>query len=429
MDQTVMQKIQQVGQVYTPASPIEIKGLFSGRHEQLSKVVSFIGQRGYHIIIYGDRGVGKTSFSNIIKILFEKPTIQVAKISCNSDDTYTSLWINVFSQLSVKFEMAQEAIGFNSKTVSKEQNILLSKLIPDDNVDIKRILDLLKLLGQAIIILDEFDRLDSNRFQKRLFADTLKAISDTLPGITLIIVGVAEDVSSLIQEHESIERNIGQIHMPAMSASEVEEIIRKGEQPLDMTFLEDVVQKIIDLSSGYPHFTHALCYHAFLEAIFDNSEEIGINHLNIAIRKTIDNAHESLTNSYRIATLATKANIFADVLYAASLVQTDEYGYFQANDLERILSRLLRKKKKVNNFTFHLGKFCIAERGEILKVTGSKNRHRYKFKNPLMRAFIRLKMESLSPTKQADKKISSASTSAPDTVAVSSDRQQKSGPY
>jgi Cdc6-like AAA superfamily ATPase len=406
MDQNVMQKMQQAGQIYTPTSPIEIKGLFSGRQAQLSKIVSFIGQKGYHIIIYGDRGVGKTSFSNIIKILFEKPTIPVAKISCNSDDTYASLWMNVFSQLSVKFEIARENIGFNNQTVNKEQDVQLSKLVSGDSVDISTILNLFQLLGQAIIILDEFDRLDSIKFNKRLFADTLKAVSDKLPGITLIIVGVAEDVSSLIQEHESIERNIGQIHMPAMSPSDVEEIIKKEEQPLDMTFLDDVIQKIVELSSGYPHFTHALCYHAALQAIFENNSVIDINHLNIAIRNTIDNAHESLTNSYRIATLATKANIFADVLYAASLVQTDEYGYFQANDLEKILSRLLRKKKKVNNFTFHLGKFCIAERGEILKMTGSKNRHRYKFKNPLMRAFIRLKMESLSPTKQTDKKAS-----------------------
>ncbi|SHN45424.1 AAA family ATPase [Chitinophaga sp. CF418] len=395
MDQTVMQKIQQVSQIYTPASPVEIKGLFSGRHVQLSKVVSFINQKGYHIIIFGDRGVGKTSFSNIIKILFEKPISPVSKISCNSDDTYATLWHNVFSQLSIKYEVAQEVIGFNSPTVLKEHNIPLSKLISEEIVDIKVVLNLLKTLGQAIVILDEFDRLDSDKFNKRLFADTLKAISDTLPGITLIVVGVSEDVNSLIQEHESIERNIGQIHMPAMSPLEVEEIIRKGEQPLDMTFQEDVVQKIIELSSGYPHFTHALCHHAATEAIFNSTDVIDISHLNVAIKKTIDSAHESLTNSYRIATLATKANIFADVLNAASLVQTDEYGYFQANDLEKILSRLLRKRKKVNNFTFHLGKFCIAERGEILKVTGSKNRHRYKFKNPLMRAFIRLKMETV----------------------------------
>lgn len=403
MDQTVMQKIQQVGHTYTPASPIEIKGLFAGRHMQLKKVVSFISQKGYHTIIYGDRGVGKTSFSNIIKLLFENPTSQVAKISCNSDGTYESLWHSVFSELTITYEIAQDMIGFNNKTTHKEQKIALSRLISKDQIDIKSILNLLKSLGQAIIILDEFDRLDSEKFNKRLFADTLKAISDSLPAITLIIVGVSEDVNSLIQEHESIERNIGQIHMPAMSPLEIEEIVKKGEQPLGMTFHNDVVQKIIELSSGYPHFTQALCYHAATEAIYNAKQIIDMADLNVAIQKTIDGAHESLTNSYRIATLATQANIFADVLYAASLVQTDEYGYFQANDLEKILSKLLRKKMKVNNFTFHLGKFCIEERGEILKVTGSRNRHRYKFKNPLMRAFIRLKMETANKVQNAAK--------------------------
>lgn len=158
-------------------------------------------------------------------------------------------------------------------------------------------------------------------------------------------------------------------------------------------FDETVKSRIIDLSSGYPHFTHSLCYYPTTAAVWDNSTVITDQYLNIAIKQTIDNAHESLRNSYRTATLATKQNIYQEVLYAASIVGTDEYGYFQANDLEDVLSRILEKDVKVNNFTFHLGKFCTEERGEIFTMTGAKNRHRYKFRNPLMKAFIRLKME------------------------------------
>ncbi|QJB35946.1 orc1/cdc6 family replication initiation protein [Chitinophaga oryzae] len=399
MDQEIIRKLGVLSEVYTPAYPIEIKELFSGRDSQFRNVFSFIGQKGYHCLIFGDRGVGKTSFSNIVKVVCESDR-QVAKISCNSDDTYESMWINVLSKLSIKHEEVKQDIGFNTEPEKTENVILLSNLVSGEDITIPKLLSIFQHLGNPIIILDEFDRLDPDRFNKRLLTDTIKAISDNLPDVTIIIVGVSEDVGSLILEHESIERNIGQIHMPAMSPLEIEAIIKKGEQPLGLKFSQDVVNKIIELSSGYPHFTHALCYYAATSAIYDRSDTIDAVHLSIAIRQTIDNAHESLRNSYRIATLATKQNIFSEVLYAASIVQTDEYGYFQANDLEPILSEILGKDTKVNNFTFHLGKFCIAERGEILRVTGSKNRHRYKFKNPLMRAFIRLKIEAQSSVTQ-----------------------------
>ena len=136
-----------------------------------------------------------------------------------------------------------------------------------------------------------------------------------------------------------------------------------------------------------------MCYFSTSAAILDNSEVVTNEHLDVAIQQTIDGAHESLRNSFRQATLGTKQNIFQEVLFAATIAPTDEYGYFQANDLEIPLSEILGKPMRVFNFSYHLGKFCSSERGEIFKISGSKNRHRYKFKNPLMRAFIKLKMD------------------------------------
>ena len=53
---------------------------------------------------------------------------------------------------------------------------------------------------------------------------------------------------------------------------------------------------------------------------------------------------------------------------------------------------MLKKETRVNSFVFHLGKFCAEERGGILIPLGEQNRRRYKFKNPLMKAYIKLIM-------------------------------------
>ena len=391
MTEEQKKKLSLIGEIYTPSYPIEIRELFSGRTEQLRAVFDFLQQKGKHIIVYGDRGVGKTSFANVIKVICETDQ-QVAKVSCSTQDTFESLFHNVLSKLTYDYEEAQQKIGFGTEIERTNKSLIFSNLYTQDQVNIQILTSVFGLLN-PIIILDEFDRLSPSKFNKAVFTDLIKTLADNLPHSTLIIVGVSEDVASLIDEHLSIERNLSQIYMPSMSPDEITAIIRKGEEPLQLTFDESVTSRIIDLSSGYPHFTHSLCYYATSAAVWDNSTVIIDQYLNIAIKQTIDNAHESLRNSYRTATLATKQNIYQEVLYAASIVETDEYGYFQANDLEDILSRILGKDVKVNNFTFHLGKFCTDERGEIFHMTGTKNRHRYKFRNPLMKAFIRLKME------------------------------------
>lgn len=372
------------------------KELFSGRTDQLSAVFDFLRQKGKHIIVFGDRGVGKTSFANVIKVICESDR-QVAKVSCSTEDTFETLFQNVLSKLTYDYEEAQQKIGFGSDIEKTNKSLIFSNLYSIDQINIPVLTSVLGLIN-PVVILDEFDRLDPNKFNKSIFTDFIKNLADNLPNSTIIIVGVSEDVSSLIDEHLSIERNLSQIYMPSMSSDEITAIIKKGEEPLQLTFDESVIRRIINLSSGYPHFTHSLCYYSSTSAVWDSSNTITDQHLNIAIKQTIDNAHESLRNSYRTATLATKQNIYQEVLYAASIVKTDEYGYFQANDLEDILSKILEKEVKVNNFTFHLGKFCSDERGEIFSMTGTKNRHRYKFRNPLMKAFIRLKTEQQNLT-------------------------------
>ena len=85
-------KIEEAGNIYTPSYPIELIDLFSGRKSQLNRITETMALKGHHAIVYGDRGVGKTSFANIVKLFHKSPERQVIKISCDSNDTFASLW-------------------------------------------------------------------------------------------------------------------------------------------------------------------------------------------------------------------------------------------------------------------------------------------------------------------------------------------------
>ncbi len=57
----------EAGKVFQPRTPITIRELFAGRWNEIQDLVEAVSQIGLHVVIYGERGVGKTSLANIIK--------------------------------------------------------------------------------------------------------------------------------------------------------------------------------------------------------------------------------------------------------------------------------------------------------------------------------------------------------------------------
>ena len=395
-----LEKYPILTQVFTPATPIEDKKIFAGRSEQIESVITIVSEKGRHGVIYGERGVGKTSLSNISKQILSTLGILTSKVSCDNTDTYSSLWNKVMSNITVTQRTTEKQIGFTGTEINTEKNIPVSLLLDKNDISPTTIVNTLKSICEQfnlnmLIIIDEFDRLSSN-FNKLIFADTIKNIADNSPNIHILMVGVAETISDLIGEHASIERNIKQIYLPSMSSEEIYEIISKGLNELSMSMDDEAAKAIVDFSSGYPHYTHLLCLHSCTSALKQSRTHVTKNDFNNAVVKSVKEAHESLRLSYQKATLATKQNIYKEVLWACALAENDEHGTFQAVDLEEPLSKILNRTVKVNHYSYHLGKFTSKERGEILTAVSVGNRTRYKFKNPLMKAFIKLNMYKAS---------------------------------
>ena len=57
-----------LGVLFKPSAPIDKEDLFCGRSAQVRLVVDAINQIGQHAVIFGERGVGKTSVSQILQV-------------------------------------------------------------------------------------------------------------------------------------------------------------------------------------------------------------------------------------------------------------------------------------------------------------------------------------------------------------------------
>src|SRR4051812_39785957 len=97
-----MRLYARVAQVFTPGAPIDSYSLFAGRDPQVMDVVNATGQRGQHVMLYGERGVGKTSLANVLAEIFQQielPDLSSVKINCNTTDSFGSIWSKVFREL------------------------------------------------------------------------------------------------------------------------------------------------------------------------------------------------------------------------------------------------------------------------------------------------------------------------------------------
>lgn len=89
-----------VRQVFTPFSPVRKSELLSGRETEISSILSTINTPGQHALIYGNRGIGKSSLANVISELAKDSlnySIHIKK--CSSKDSFTNLVSDILEQI------------------------------------------------------------------------------------------------------------------------------------------------------------------------------------------------------------------------------------------------------------------------------------------------------------------------------------------
>lgn len=369
---------------FTPSIPIDKKDLFSGRKDQVARLVNAIAQPGKHAIIYGERGVGKTSLARIVQELVPGGQDLSSFNNCNARITFTDLFRGVLSSMPIIQKLPGAGFTPEERTavLNAAGEFATKKITPND---LRAFFQSLK--QKPIIVVDELDRIEKGDV-KKLIADTIKEFSDHNVGATFILVGVADSVDELIQEHQSISRALVQVHMPRMNRDELKEIIQKGLDHLGMEITSAARDQIVGLSQGLPHYTHQLSLYAAQSAIKREARRIETADVNNAITESINSAEQSLTENYHKAVHSPRGNLFKQVLLACALAKKDEQGFFTASSVVDPLGKITGRSLQMAAFNNHLKKFRSKERGPILTRKGHPRRYRYRFTDPLMEPFV-----------------------------------------
>jgi Cdc6-like AAA superfamily ATPase len=355
----------EITEAFSPGAPVQERDLFSGRASQIASLEDSVNQRGRHAIVYGERGVGKTSLVNVLPLVIHRPNKELiyVRVNCDPTDTFVSLWKKVFKRMTYVTSTLEGPV---TKKISEDFG---SELSPDD---VQLVLSEFSNNHVPIIVLDEFDRI-KDASTNQLVADTIKALSDYSVNATIVVVGVAEDVSSLIQGHESITRCLIQIKMPRMSTEELKQLVLSRYYRCGIQTDADAVWKIIFLSRGLPYYTHLLAMHAARYAIDHRKTVVKHEDVDKALEDAITELDQSIKEKYVMAVRSQRAEdtLYAPVLLACAFAMTDELGRFQQSAVAAPLNRIIPGKNyQASTFALHMNAFTEPDRGGVLQRYG-----------------------------------------------------------
>jgi len=238
-----------------------------------------------------------------------------------------------------------------------------------------------------IIIVDEYSEVvDADA--KKLTASLIKELYDFSVTATAILVGVAENISELIEDHASIDRALVEVPLSRMSDGELIEIIQKRANRTVMTFSRDAIWTIVILSRGLPYFTQTLSKHAALHAIENRRLEVSNDDVEASMTRFIDETEKNFKEAYRTAIRSNQDNFFEHSLLACALAHTDDEGFFAANDVVEPYSAIMKEKKRIAHFEKHLRRFSSDEGGHILHKRGGDRKQQFRFKDPMMQPYV-----------------------------------------
>jgi Cdc6-like AAA superfamily ATPase len=380
---------------FQPRTPITTKDLFAGRWTELTKISDAVNHTGLHVVIYGERGVGKTSLANVVSPTIRaldardkgSPTAQpriVVKTIGNTDDTFSTLWDKLLSEIT--WPKNESGIGLATDAKINQRSTRDAFSLPE-TLAVDHIRRVLSSLPGSVFIVDEFDRTADGT--SKHMTDLIKTLSDMGVDCTVIIVGVSETVSSLIEDHASISRALVQIPLPRMKPDELRVILTNGEKTLGMKFTESAANLIVHVSQGLPHYTHLIALHSVRKAATSRlSRLVEQSDVFDALKEAVKEAEQTVTQEHSSATHSShKDALYRQVLLACALAAArthDSLGYFNPSEVVGPLRGILNRDVSIATFTNHLREFSQEKRGSVLERDGQPWGFRYRFQDPLL---------------------------------------------
>lgn len=377
---------RQLRDAFTPTRPkLELNSLFVGRLNTLRRIIAAIEEERAHVVLYGDRGRGKTSLANAVQQIAGQAGYFTLKLTCSAELGFEDVFRTFLKRVPGSFYQAQVSDPFSMRRPPTN----FEELLPEGSFSVTELTDVLVEIQGAhlLLILDEYDRCTSDELRNKL-AELIKNLTDTSAPVTLLVVGVSEDVDHLLGKHPSIQRSLVAVHLPLMSDREIDRILLAGAEAAGLTFGEEVRRRIVTIAKGLPYYAQLLALHAARSAVGRDGLEVGREDLAYAVARCVQEADRGLVEAYNQALGPEAKPVHADVLYAAAQGRADEFGAFHPAELSRVPLTPGGDTLPLAALQQPLSRLSDEERGGVLQRLVEPGGFRYRFRNQMMRQYV-----------------------------------------
>lgn len=295
---------------FTPSQPVSDVRMFAGRRELLLALIRAIEEEQMHVVIFGDRGIGKTSMLHVLSQLAREARYIVRYYSCSETSDFDTTIRAIAADIPLLYSS-----DYDPAADDTDNTATLHQIFPEGVASVAQASDVLdKLTGtRVLIILDEFDRATSEEF-KRSIAELVKSLSDRMIRVQIVVAGVAANLTELLEYIPSIRRNIVGVAVPVMERDELRELIQLGAQVSELVFVQSAMDEIIGAANGSPYVASLLSQHAAAAALDRDRRQVERSDVTIAVKRAVSEMGVRLSPGSRQQLAGVATRMSADML-------------------------------------------------------------------------------------------------------------------
>ena len=311
------------------SQPVINRDSFAGRHDALGQLITSIEQNRVHVVVYGERGIGKTSLAHVFAETAREARYLVLYGSCGSDAEFSAMFRAFAARIPRLYHSS-----VLPNTPEAERGDHFDAMLPEGKFGPRELADVLAgVTGtRVIIILDEYDRVVDPGFRRDV-AELIKNLSDRAARVQLVLTGVAQNLDELIGYAPSIRRNIVGLPMRPLKASEVKDLLAIGEAAADIRYSDEARAMITSMAGGSPYLVRLLSHAAGLAALDQKRTIVTAEHGRVAVERVLTDWNASLPRRVQANLARDEARAHWPMLIAAARAGSSADGFFTAEDV------------------------------------------------------------------------------------------------
>jgi hypothetical protein len=407
---------------FRPAAELDDPERFAGRSQQVRELADALHAVGSTPLIYGERGLGKSSLALQLRLIAMGNLellahLKAERLALAQEDFYLVFYVTCTDSTKTFADLLQALVNsaesvdnaasapgnaathLIDRSTRKKLTLKVVELestrkyqtesqrlsYQDLNLE-EKLVQLCELLSAAtgqrvLFIIDELDRMEDTTG----LASFLKAVSSD--DLKFVLVGIADHVTDLLSDHQSLERRLLPVRVPLMDNTSLGQIVLKAQDYLhrnsvEITFSENAILRLAKVAAGFPWFTHVLGQQALVDADDRNSNIVDAGDIGRAVAGIVDNRFaQQFADMYQMAvrdSVKREATLRAFAHWRDTDIPTGE--------VYKVLKRL-----GVGGGSTYRAHLCMPEYGSILFVPSFQKRGLVRFRNEMFKAYVRLR--------------------------------------